>query len=248
MVYLPNEDPMLEISKGNVTGHATVNKFGENNAVAQDTTEDIWDGGGTYTFPATADITHIKQATDQVADRSGTVEVQGLDTSWVLTVQTKNLDASDTTTLVALDTALRRVFRMKFLEDIVAGDDISCVNTGDTTTYATMLAGNNQTLMAIYTVPASKTAYMTKYYSHLRQSSGKEPKGANVKLWVADRDNSYEFMIKHSVGIQKGAAGTEHKFEPYFKINAKCDIKITGHSFDDIGNISAGFDLVVVDD
>ncbi len=249
MTYLTDKDPLLEISKGNVTGHATVNKFGENDTVGKDTTEDIWDGGGTYTFPATADITHISQATDQVGtDGSATIEVQGLDTNWALVTQTKNLDATDTTTRVALDTALRRVFRMKVLEDIVAADDISCVNTGGGTTYATVQAGNNQTLMAIYTVPASKTAYMTKYYSSLRQGSGKEPKGANIKLWVADRDNSYEFMIKHSVGIQKGAGNPEHKFEPYFKINAKCDIKITGHSFDDIGNISAGFDLVVVDD
>ncbi len=245
--YLPRLDDDLEIAKGNRTGHTVVNKFGENDDIASDTTEDIWDGGGNYTYPATALMTSMSQTTDQATLRGATIEWQGLDASWDPVTQTKALDASDTTTVITLDTAMIRVFRGKVLADVVGTSPVRCHNAGETTDYAVIDTGNNQTLMALYTVPNGKTAYMTNYYSSLRQASGKEPKGANIKLWVADRDNGYEFQIKHSVGIQKGAGNPAHRFAPYFKINAKNDIKITGHSFDDVGNISAGFDLILVD-
>jgi len=128
-------DFALEVAKGNIAGHTGVNKFGENPDITLDTTEDIWDNGGTYTFPTTVDITHLAQLVDQVAMRGGTIEVQGLDTNWDLTTQTKDLDATDTTTIVALTTALRRCFRLKVLEDVVTDQDIVARNVGGGTIY-----------------------------------------------------------------------------------------------------------------
>jgi hypothetical protein len=247
-VQLPVTDPYLDIAEGNITGQSQVNKFGGNPSIAADTTEDIWDGGGTYSFPATADITHISQAVDQVAMRGQTIEVQGLDTNWALIVQSKALDATDTTTAVSLDTALRRVFRMKVLANVVADSDISAKNSGGGTTYATMQAGNNQTLMAIYTVPAGKTAYMTCYYADVVEGTGKQPTSTEFKLWVADRNNSYEFQLKHARGIPKAGPGFEYCFKPYFKIGEKNDIKVSATSVDEEGVVHAGFDLILVDD
>ncbi len=241
-------DQYLAIAAGQVTGMAVVNKFGSNGSIADAGTEEVWDGSGSYTFPSTADITHISQATDQAAMQGGTIEVQGLDTNWTLTTQSKNLDASDTTTAVALDTALKRVFRMKVLEDVVTDQDISAHNSGDTTTYATITAGNNQTLMAIYTVPASKTAYMTRYWGDTIPSTGKDPDSTQFKLWTADRDNSYEFQLKHARAIAKAAPGLENPFKPYFSIPAKTDIKITASPVGEAAMVFAGFDLILVDD
>jgi len=240
-------DNWLDVASGSVAGQSSVNKFGGNPLVSSGTEEDIWDGGGTYSFPTTADITHISQATDQVAMRSGTIEVQGLNTSWELVVQTKDLDASDTTTAVALDTPLRRVFRMKVLEDVVGDADISAHNSGDTTTYATMQAGNNQTLMAIYTVPAGKTAYMNQYYCSVIESTGKEPKSTEFTLWVADRASGYEFQIKHAQGVPKAGAGIQQKFKPYMKITEKSDIKLSAYPDSENAHVHAGFDLILVD-
>ena len=249
-VYRPagTTDLMLEIAKGNVTGHSSINKFGENNDVAGDTYEDIWDGGGNYPYPTTATITHISQATDQVGtDGGATIEVQGLDTNWALVVQTADLDGTDTTTEVALGTALIRVFRMKVLENIILAADVSAVASGGATTYATILAGNNQTLMALYTVPAGKSAYMTKYYASFTKSAVRDPAGVGIRLWAADRANSYEFQLKHSIGIQVGSTALEHSFAPYQKFTEKTDIRINAIPLTNAGNISAGFDLILVD-
>ena len=66
-------DLMLSIPRGHEPGMSCINKFGENPLVTKNTTEDVWDGGGTYSFPATADITHISGAVDQVAMRGETI-------------------------------------------------------------------------------------------------------------------------------------------------------------------------------
>ena len=250
MSYLSNKDVMLEIPAGNVTGYSSVNKFGENPDITAGTTEDIWSGGGTYVWPTTADITHIRQAVDQAAMRSGTIEVQGLDTDFVLTVQTVDLDATNTTTPVALTTALKRVFRMKVFENVVTDQDIELRNVGGGTTYAVIAAGYNQTLMALYTIPAGKTGYMTAYYADNVPTASKVPDSVDIDMWMADRANGYEFQIKHMRGITPGNSGFRHEFKPYYKITEKTDIKISAYvngGVDDNGNVHAGFDIILVD-
>mgnify|MGYP001016161993 CR=1 FL=1 len=57
--------------------------------------------------------------------------------------------------------------------------------------------------MAIYTVPAGKTAYMTKYYASIVGDPGppaRSPDYSIFRLYVADRANSYAPQLKHAVG------------------------------------------------
>ena len=246
-------DPMLEIPRGNVAGQTSINKFGANPVIAVNTTEDVWDGGGTYSFPTSATITHIRQATDQVGtDANATIEVQGLDVNWALVTQTADLDGTDTTTEVVLGTALLRVFRMKVLENIVLADDIwvGATGMGAATAKAIVQAGNNQTLMAIYTVPAGKTAYMTCYYADNVPTATRHPDSVEFNLWVADRANTYEFQLKHQRAVPEKAPGFSQCFNPYLKITEKSDIKISasvvGGANED-GQPRAGFDLILVD-
>jgi len=251
MAYLPSKvsDFMLSVAMGQKQGYSQVNKFGQNHSIASGATEDIWDGSINYVFPTTASITHIRSAVNSAITRGSTIEVQGLDANWDLVVQTQDLDGTDSTTEVALDTPLIRVFRMKVLEDAVmdqdiwAGDDDFVVADAK----AIIEAGNNQTLMAIYTVPAGKTAYMTGYYASTTESTGKQPKSTEIRLWAADRANGYEFQLKHAIGIPKAGSGVGHQFLPYVKFTEKTDIKLTGSPDSEIGNIAGGFDLILVD-
>ncbi len=244
----PVVDPMLEIPRGNVPGQSSVNKFGENPAVASGTTEDVWDGGGTYSFPTTADITHISQAVDQAAMQGETVEVEGLDINWDGVVQMVDLDGTDTTTAVALGTALLRVFRMRVLADVVTDQDINLKNVGGGTTYAVIQAGNNQTLMAIYTVPRNKKAYLTHYYGNVVPTVANDPKSTDFNLWVADRHNSYEFQLKHHKSAASVDPSVDHEFRPYFEVTQKSDIKLTAFPVNAIANVDAGFGVILVDD
>ena len=246
---LANSNPFL-IARGLVTGISQVNKFGANPSVAVNTTEDVWDGGGTYVFPTTADITHIRQAVDQATLRGATINVQGLDTDWALVVQDVVLDATNSTTPVALTTPLKRAFRMKVHANVVATQNIELRNVGGGTTYALIRAGFNQTLMAIYTIPAGKTAYMTQYYADNTPTATRHPDSVKINLWMADRAAGYEFQIKHQRGIPLQGDGFNHPFMPPMKITEKTDIKITASIVGGVGedgNPHAGFDLILVD-
>jgi hypothetical protein len=227
-------------------GNIPVNKFGENETVSAGAVEDIWDFGGTYVFPTGATITHVKQTGDQPALRTGTIYVEGLDENWRLTAQTVNLDPLDTSSGVALTTPLVRIFRMKVHENVVGGPVILAYDGNTTQVHAHIASGNNQTLMAIYTVPSGYTAYMSKYYADVVEDAG-PPNGTEIRLWTADRYNNYEFQVKHMRGIIKGAGGFTQEFDPWFSISQMSDIKISAFPNTQDGNVHAGFDLILVE-
>lgn len=249
MIY--TADSMLEIARGNVTGMSCVNKFGENPLILAGATEDVWDGGGTYTFETTAAITHIRSAVNSAITRGMTIEVQGLNATWDLVVQTKALDGADSTTEVSLDTPLIRIFRMKVLANAVADQDIWAGSSDFVVAAARAIiqAGNNQTLMAIYTVPNGYTAYMTSYYCDNVPNATRAPDSVEFKLWAADRANSYQFQLKNQRAIPIAGDGFQHEFKPYFKITQKTDIKISATVTGGVGDDShphAGFDLILI--
>lgn len=237
----------LEAASGNNTGMTSVNKFGRNSSVDIGVEEEIWDGSIAYVFEATAAITHIRSAVDSATTQGAVIEVQGLDANWDLVVQTKALDGTNSTTEVALDTPLIRIFRMKVLDgsvmdqDIWAGDDDFVVAAAR----AIITAGNNQTLMAIYTVPNGKTAYMTCYYAHVNPGTNLDPTSNPIKLWAQDNENGYAPQLKHVVGQTSG--GFQHFFTPYYRFTEKTDIYITAQPVGKAADVSAGFDLIVVD-
>ena len=249
MTFIAQRDFSLEVSKGNIEKHSVVNKFGENGDVAKDTTEDIWDGGGTYTYPSTADITHLSMSLDQVAARDATIEVQGLDTDWELVVQDVNLGSSATTSAVALTTPLRRVFRMKVNADVVLTSDLLAHNVGGGTSYAKIIAGNNQTLMSLYTIPAGKAGYVRRFYASFAATSVKDPYSVLIRSWARDNENGYAFQLKHSLSLDKGGTTAfERVFDPPLKMPAKTDVRMSAHASGSAAYVSSGFDLFLVDD
>ena len=142
----------LRIAMDDVAGYSIVNKFGQNSDIGTGAYEDVWDGGATYSYPAdgTATIANIR-STD-AADTMD-IEVQGLDINGDLVVQTETLTG---TTPVNLSTPLWRIFRMKNISSVDNVGDISAQNSTASIIYAIIQIGNNQTLMALYTIPAGK--------------------------------------------------------------------------------------------
>ena len=236
-------DSALLIPSGAIPGWGFVNKFGRNIDIDA-TQEDIWDGGGTYTFSTTADITDIVSSN---AGDTFDIEVQGLDTNWDLTVQTKTLTG---TTSVALDTALIRVFRMRNLTGTAASGNIQC-GVGSTTSSfsagnlrAQITVGYEQTRMAIYTIPNGKKGYMTNHWGNINKSN---TSGAlDCTLWV--RSESGVFRAQTPVGlIAAGSSHYQHNYDPYPAFAEKTDIKMTGIGSTNNFDVSAGFDLYLQD-
>ncbi len=244
--WLYVNDPILAISMGDIPGISCINKFGENPSSAQDTQEDLWDGGGTYSYPATALMTNLSQTTNQAVLVGGDIEIQGLDANWAAVTQTIALDAADTTTAVLLTTPLLRAFRMRVLEDVVATSPIRVHNAAETVDYAIISTGLNQTAMALYSVPAGVTAYMTNYFVSVTRSAALDPTGTDVKLWGADRANGYAFQMKHSIGLPNASTPYRHEFNTYKIFTEKTDIKLSSLCAAKAGQVHGGFDLILV--
>ena len=245
-IFLPKSgilDSMLDIPAGNIPGYSGVNKFGRNPNIASGATEEIWDGSATYYFPTTTEITTVGQAADQLAMRDKDVEIQGLDANWDLTVQTATLNATDTSTTVAITTPLIRVFRVKVMTNVVTDQNVVISSDSGLRTFALALAGNNQTLMAIYTVPNDKTAYMTSWYTSVNPATNLDPTAMPIRLWARDNDNSFEKQIKHIHGIISGHV--QHFYQPYNKFTQKTDLWFDATPTGKAADVSTGFDLIL---
>ena len=245
-----SRDFMLDVASGRLNGHSSVNKFGASASIADGTSEEVWDGAVAYVWPTTASVTHIRAAVDSATTQGMVVEVQGLDDDYVLTVQDATLDGTDSTTEVALTTALRRVFRMKVKDDTATDQLIQVGPTGFASQQAIIQVGNNQTLMAIYCVPAGFTAYVTSYYASIIGEAGPPatvPDYVRFRMWNRDNVNGYAPQLKHEIGAAMvGSSIPKHDFKPYMKVTEKTDIWIAAIPDGDDAYVSAGFDLILV--
>ena len=160
----------LQVSRGHVAYHTPLFKFGSN-ADIDSANETIWDQGGIYSYPASAAKVYVSSsnANDTAAGTGArTVVVMGLDGDYDEISETVSLNGQ---TQVETDALFLRVFRA-YVDTAGSGGtaagDIYVATTGESsgvptgTVYAKIRVGENQTLMAIYTVPAGKTLYVTK--------------------------------------------------------------------------------------
>ncbi len=233
-----NEDFYLKVAKGDITGYSIMSKFGQNDDVGTGAWEDVWDGGGTYTYPAdgNADITEIVSTAADTVD----IEIQGLDVDGVLTIQTETLTG---TTPVTLTTPLWRVFRLKNMGATDLAGDVTVENTGNTIEYAKIVNGNNQTLMALYTIPYGKTGYLLQGTNSLYGIS----RDYSLNGKMAMRLFGGVFQLKKTFGLDSnGTSFLTMNFPLPGKIPAKTDIRVSAISIGKAGGVNTTFEILVV--
>ena len=204
-----------------------------------------------YTYSTTADIGTISSSN---AGDTVDIEVQGLDTNYALTTQTVTLTGQTDATLT---TNLIRVFRMKNVGSTDLAGHVYLRTNGSTqtagvpdtanTVRAMIDNGNNQTEMAVYTVPAGKTAYVRS----LDATTAGANKTSNYVVEIFAKPFGQVFQLKKKFAIGDSATSlVQYNYVEPAKYDEKTDIEmrvsitaagITGAS------ISGGFDLVLVD-
>jgi hypothetical protein len=143
----------LQVSRGEISGHKRVFKFGYNGEI-QNSEETIWDVGGLYAYPSSA-VAMTATSSSGATDENVEVTIQGVDTNYAELSETVTLDSSGTATTTGNFLRVYRAF--------VSGSTASAGNitiTNSSTTYAYLSASDQQTLMALWTVPAGYTAYL----------------------------------------------------------------------------------------
>jgi len=232
---------MLRVSKGEIEGHSIIQKFGQNDNLNTSTYEDIWDGGGTYTYPAdgTAPITHIYSTGADVQP----IEVQGVDINGSLVIQTITLTG---TTVAALTTPLWRVFRMKNVGviDIGSGNVVHASNSGKAVSYAQIQNGNNQTLMALYTIPLGKTGYLYQGTNNLSDVT----RGVSASGRVTMRQYGSVFQLKKTFGVSSDGSGfidVPNNFPT--KIPERTDIRVSAIASANGVVLNTTFEILLID-
>ena len=156
----------LQVSRGHVAYHTSLFKYGYNPLIIN-VNETIWDVGGIYAYPSSAVAMTVTSASG-ATDEDVKITVTGLDANYEELSEEVTLNASGTATT---DGLFLRVFRAYVSGDSAPVGNVNITNGG--TTYARVTAGENQTLMAVYTVPAGKTLYVTQgTASHGTDTSG----------------------------------------------------------------------------
>ncbi len=157
----------LQVSRGHIEGHKTLFKFG-NNSDINGSLETIWSHGGLYAYPAAAIQMKVSSSSaDDTASGSGarTVFVYGLDADYREITETVTLDGQ---TEVLTTQSFLRVSRAYVITAGNGGTAAGTIYVGTgtvtagvpATVYAVITLGENQTTMAVWTVPAKHTLYI----------------------------------------------------------------------------------------
>lgn len=250
---------ILDMASGSVPGVISVHKFGEApDFDIGDGKVSIWDGADdgnlnqmVYVYSTGADIDSLSSS--NAADTQD-VEVRGLDVNKNLVIQTVTLSG---TTPVGLDPDLTRVFRMKNQGATNFTGQIYCyegpaqtngVPTNSGSVRAVVNNGNNQTLMAIYTIPNGKTGYMRSFFAATAGAN----KVTSYIIDVVARSDGGVFQLQHRTALSEvGTSHFQHNNTIPEKFNAKTDIEMRTEITDGTitgAAVSAGFELTLVDD
>jgi len=234
----------LAVQQGKVPGYSMVNKFGYNSSIGSGSFETIWETGDDYPWQSTAvtvDVVSDDVNDDVAGTGARTLRIQGLDGSYNLAEETVDMDG--TTTVTTTQTFLR-VFRMSVETAGTSGNNvgnISVTYTGGSDVAATITAGNGQTLMCLYTIPAGYTGYLLS----IDVSSGKDQE---MDFKFIQRDNSIAnaaFQTKQFLNVRGGQ--TTVIFNAINVIPQKADIYVSGKA-SSTSSASASFDLLLVQD
>lgn len=241
----------LQVARGHVAYHKLVFKFGHNQTVGQ-TEETIWSQGGLYSYPAAATIMTVSSSSaDDTAAGTGarTVELFGLDADYNEISETIVLNGQ---TPVSTTKSYLRINRGVVHTAGSGGENAGNIYAGTGTVTAGVPAniyliinglGDNQTLMALWTVPAGYTAYMTQYTISTGTSSN-TPSVLEARL-VA-RPPGGVFNTRERVSLSNGAL--ESIFFYPLPFEEKTDIEVRANSSSGAVdfNVSAAFRMVYI--
>lgn len=243
----------LQVARGQISGHYGLFKFGNNPSVG-DTLETIWAEGGLYSYLTAATVLKVSSAsTNDTSAGTGarTVELFGLDADYNEINELVTLNGQTPVNTTKLFLRINRmVVRSAGSGGVNAG--VIYAGTGTVTTgvpanvYASIngVTGSNQSLMALWTVPAGYTAYMLQYDISNGTTSNTP---AVCKLILAVRPYGEVFQSKDVKSLTTGMH-VEETFALPQKFTEKSDIEVRAISssvsvpFD----ISAAFEIIYI--
>jgi hypothetical protein len=251
-------DPTLDRNLGLLNYQKSARKFGKNNSVANGALETVWEGanlGGTlnYVFATTAQTVRIKAGGNAADTAAGlgtqSILITGLDQNWnnvTETLVTAGASASAATT--ALFIAINKVEVINV--GTWGGSNIGLMRIENTTTLTELAyvpTGSGTTQQCVFSVPAGKTAYVTKIKVSVGLSDS-----ADIALFhisSADDRTGPTYGAKHyEWGIEDYSGSRDFDLDTYLKFDEKNHIFMEAQRITGSGSaqVSCDFEMYLV--
>lgn len=238
----------LQVARNQILDHKVIFKFGFNPDI-NGVEETIWDAGDIYAYPSAATVMKVSSgSTNDTAAGTGarTILVQGLDADYNEAQEIVTLNGQ---TEVNTTTSFLRVTRAYVLTagsgGTAAGNiyvGVGTVTTGvPATIYAQITLGENQTLMAIWTVPAGYTGY----FDHFNVATGTTNANQYITIRAVQKNfgGVFRTLIKQSIG-SNGIADFVIKYP--IEVQEKTDLEIRASSSGSNNLVSADFSVIYI--
>ena len=246
--YGKTEQFYLQLARNQIQGHKFQFKFGYNPTVTTAETT-VWTQGGVYAYQASAIQLKISSssANDTAAGTGArTISVQGLDSAYNEISETVTLNGQ---TPVLTANNFLRVNRMFVIAAGSGNTAAGTIYAGDgtvtagvpATVYAVISLGENQTLMAIWTVPAGYTGYLVESTLNVGDA------GASQSLIgrLMQRQINGVFRTVSKIVLHDGTANFDGSTIP-LTFPEKTDIEIRATSTAGTNQAGANFALIYI--
>ena len=239
-------DERINIARGLLRGVTSEHKFGAVPAMSQNNTGTIWDVNDTLypwsAFDTAGVVSIVSDDTEDDEDKGGgtpgtgahKITIVGLDDNYELV--TEELTTNGTVARTGTQ-SFKRVYRA-FVSEGSANAGTIDVKRGSTVV-ARINETKSQTLMAVYTVPAGYTAYLTQGTATIQ--SGADATGDMfIRYFGQDA-----FRIGHSFEVSGTGGQYLYEFSVPRVIPEKSDIDVRASVRSNNARATAAFDIIL---
>ena len=229
------KDSPLSIAQGEVSGHSLQHKFGAVPAMSQNQSGTIWDINDTnYPWSSFSSAGTLSVPAVNASDNGKSLVIEGLDGNYDLLSETITVSSSGAT---ATTNSFLRVYRAY----LTSGTNVAVINIQKSSVnVARINVGKAQTLMAVYTVPADYTAYLTQGTSTCQVGAD-----ATVNMFVRYFGQG-SFRVEHSSEVSGDGGQYFYPFSVPLAIPEKSDIDIRATVRSNNARVTAAFDMILV--
>ena len=229
------KDSPLSIAQGEVSGHSLEHRFGDVPAMSQSQSGTIWDINDTnYPWSSFSSAGTLSVPAVNASDNGKSLVIEGLDGNYNILSETITVSSSGAT---ATTNSFLRVYRAY----LTSGTNVDVINIQKSSVnVARINIDKAQTLMAVYTVPADYTAYLTQGTSTCQVGAD-----ATVNMFVRYFGQG-SFRVEHSSEVSGDGGQYFYPFSVPLAIPEKSDIDIRATVRSNNARVTAAFDVILV--
>ena len=227
---------LLGVAAGHFDGLSHEHIYGAVPAMSQNESGTVWDVNDTdYPWSSFASASQLTIPAVNASDDGKDIEIHGLDGNYHVITEVIEVSSSAPVTTTQSFIRVSKAFITNGSATNVGNIDIEISSTE----VARIIAGNGQTLMAIYTVPAGYTAYILKGVATCQ--AGADATGDMFVRYFGQTS----FRIGHAFEVSGSGGEYNYDFPIPLPIPEKSDIDVRADVRSNNARLTASFDVLL---